>query len=164
MSDNPTVRTSAKVVAGACALAASVLAGHEGIKFLAYYDPVKIPTICMGHTMNVHMGDVATREQCLKFAGQDVTTAVEQVVRCHPNIEFKDYQLAAFADLVYNIGPTPVCSPKSTLANYLRAGNIAAACSQIPRWDKAKVMGLYTTLSGLTIRRAKNLAMCEGRT
>ena len=35
---------------------------------------------------------------------------------------------------------------------------------QAERWDKAKVMGLYTTLSGLTIRRAKNLAMCEGRT
>ena len=48
----------------ALALAVALAAPAEGLRQVAYRDPVGIPTICFGSTRNVHMGDTATVEQC----------------------------------------------------------------------------------------------------
>ena len=69
--------------------------------------------------------------------------------------------LAAFGDGVFNIGPKIACDTKnSTAARYLKAGNLRAACDQLPRWDKAKVMGVMVSLPGLTKRRAAERELC----
>ena len=48
----------------------------------------------------------------------------------------------------------------STAARMLKAGDIAGACQQLPRWDKASVGGVMVSLPGLTKRRAKEMALC----
>ena len=69
--------------------------------------------------------------------------------------------LAAFSDAVYNIGPTIACdTAHSTAARYLKAGELAAACQQLPRWDTASVGGVMVSLPGLTKRRSKEMALC----
>jgi GH24 family phage-related lysozyme (muramidase) len=158
----PQQRTAALAAVG---IASSAAVGHEGIRYLAYYDPVKIPTICVGRTTNVKMGDRATHEQCMKWLGEEMMRDIERVQTCHPHIDFTPPQLAAFADITYNVGPKPVCDPKnSTRARLLDAGDVAAACREFPKWDKARVFGVLVALPGLTKRRAANQALCEGRT
>lgn len=152
------------VAAAAASIATAAAVGHEGMKLVAYYDPVKIPTICVGRTQNVHMGDIATREQCMTWLGQEVMEAVEQVQRCHPNVDFTPQQLAAFADITYNVGPRPVCDiTQSTMARKLAANDVAGACREFPKWDKARIFGSLRPIPGLTKRRAANQALCEGR-
>lgn len=151
-------------IASAVAIASTAAVKHEGLRNAAYYDPVKIPTICVGRTTNVKMGDWATTEQCMKWLGQEMTDSIRQADKCIPqHVELTPGQLAAFADIIYNIGPRPVCDiANSTMARHLRAGNVIAACQQFPRWDKAKIMGVHVPLRGLTIRREHNRALCMG--
>ena len=69
--------------------------------------------------------------------------------------------LAAFADATYNIGSTVACNTtKSTAARMLKAGDIAGACKQLPRWSKASIAGVMVTLPGLAKRRAAEEALC----
>lgn len=152
------------VALAAAGIASSAAVVHEGVKYVAYRDPVNIPTICVGRTTGVKMGDTATHEQCMKWLGEEMMRDIEQVLKCHPKLEFTPPQLAAFADITYNIGPTPVCSqPNSTMARLLAAGDIAAACREFPKWNKARVFGVLVPFPGLTKRRAHNQALCEGR-
>ena len=46
------------------ALAIAIAAPAEGLRQVAYRDPVGITTICFGSTKGVKMGDTATFEQC----------------------------------------------------------------------------------------------------
>lgn len=153
------------VALAAAGIASAAAVGHEGVRYVAYRDPVNIPTICVGRTTNVKMGDRATHEQCMKWLGEEMMRDIERVYSCHPNIDFTPGQLAAFADITYNIGPTPVCDRKnSTMARLLYAGDIAAACREFPKWNKARAFGVLVEFRGLTKRRAHNRALCLGET
>ena len=41
-----------------------------------------------------------------------------------------------------------------------QAGDLAGACQQLPRWNKARVAGAMVELPGLTKRRAAEMALC----
>jgi lysozyme len=145
-------------VAGATALAVAMATGHEGIKFTPYYDPPGILTVCRGHTGNVQMRRY-TLAECDALMTVDMKNAVQIVERCVPGLPEK--VLAAFADAVYNMGATIVCNlAKSTAARLLKAGDLVNACMQLPRWDKATVLGILTALPGLTKRRAEEKELC----
>jgi lysozyme len=146
--------------AAALALATSIAMPAEGLRQWAYRDPVGIPTICFGTTTGVKLGDYRTLEQCKQYLNADMAASVATVERCaKPTLTVN--QTAAFADAVYNLGPTLVCSPeKSTLARKLSAGDVPGACRELPRWSRATIAGVSVELPGLVKRRQKEMALC----
>ena len=143
----------------AAVLAAAIAMPAEGLRQVAYRDPVGIPTICFGSTRGVKMGDTATADQCKALLTKEMLEAVQQVEICVPNAPTP--VLAAFADAVYNIGPRIACDTAvSTAARLLKVSNWSAACKQLPKWDKARVAGTLVALPGLTKRRNAEMELC----
>lgn len=141
----------------AAALATTIAISAEGLRRYAYYDPPGILTVCYGSTTNVVKGKKYSLEECKSRLNADMMEAINHVERCVPNLP--PHVLAAFADATYNLGPKIVCGP-STASNHLRAGDIVAACRQLPKWNKARVAGQYVELPGLTKRRMAEMDLC----
>lgn len=147
-------------IAAATALACTVATAHEGIKFTPYYDPPGILTVCRGHTgADVVKGRRYSLQECDAFMSDDMRTAVAAVERCVPGLPVE--VLAAFSDTVFNAGPIITCDTKnSTAARMLKSGDLRGACNQLPRWNKAKVAGVWVELPGLTKRRKEVQQLC----
>jgi lysozyme len=146
--------------AAAAALATIIAVPAEGIRQIAYYDPPGILTVCYGHTgADVVAKRLYSLAECGALLTVDMQQAVAQVERCHPGLPVP--VLAAFADAAYNIGSTVACSrASSTAARMLYVGDLAGACNQLPRWNKARVLGVMVALPGLTKRRAAERDLC----
>lgn len=144
----------------AAALATALAVPAEGLRRIAYYDPPGILTVCRGHTgPDVIKGKKYSLEECDQFMTDDMRKAVAKVDTCVPGLPVE--VLAAFGDAAFNLGPKIACDLKhSTAARFLRVGQFEAACNQLPRWDKASVMGFMVTLPGLTTRRAEDKQLC----
>lgn len=143
----------------AAAVATALAIPAEGLRQVAYYDPPGILTVCYGSTTDVQKGKVYSLTECRARLDKDMTQAVETVERCAPGLPVN--VLAAFSDAVYNLGPTIACDKqKSTAARLLASGSWAAACDQLPRWDKARVGGVMVSLPGLTKRRGYERDVC----
>ena len=143
----------------ALVIAASIAIPAEGLRNWAYKDPAGITTICYGSTAGVKMGDYKTLDQCIALLSKEMGDSVRRVDRCHPNLPVG--VLAAFSDADYNIGGKIACDAEnSTAARMLYAGDYKGACNQLPRWNKAKVMGFMVPLPGLTTRRAREQEIC----
>lgn len=115
---------------------------------------------CYGHTgADIDKNKLYSISECDALIDKDMSLAIRKVESCVPGLP--EPVLAAFSDAVYNMGPTIACDPKkSTAARYLKAGDLGAACNQLPRWDKSRVMGVMVTLPGLTTRREKEKQLC----
>jgi lysozyme len=144
----------------AIGLATAIAIPAEGLRQWAYRDPgPAIWTICWGSTKDVSPGQFATLEECRARLTVEMLDAIETVEKCVPGLPA--HQLAAFADAVFNIGPRIVCDrATSTAARLLAAGDVEAACEQLPRWNRATVGGVSVELPGLTKRRARERALC----
>lgn len=148
-------------ITSALALAAAIAVPAEGLRQYAYYDPPGILTVCYGSTTNVEKGKKYSLDECKARLDADMLTALTAVERCAPGLPVN--ALAAFSDAVYNLGPTIVCNTSaSTAARLLKVGDVAGACNQLPRWDKARIGGVLVPLPGLTKRRAAEKALCLG--
>ena len=139
--------------AGWCAIAVICVSGFEGLRTIAYADPVGIPTICFGETKGVRMGDRATIEECEGMLASSLEIANRSVDAC-VSAYLPDTRRAALVSFTYNVGGQAFCS--STLVRKLNAGDVVGACDQLLRWDLAKGI----RLPGLTKRRAAERAMC----
>jgi GH24 family phage-related lysozyme (muramidase) len=143
----------------AAAIATAIAIPAEGLRQYAYYDPPGILTVCYGSTTNVVAGKRYTLDECKARLDTDMRSAIETVQRCVPNAPLN--VLAAFGDAAYNIGPKIACdTEQSTAARLLAQGRWLDACSQLPRWDKARVAGVMLALPGLTKRREAERALC----
>ena len=141
------------------ALAVAIAIPAEGLRQWAYRDPPGILTVCYGSTTDVQAGRRYSLEECRARLDADMGAAVDEVERCVPGLPVNVH--AAFADAVYNIGPRIACDTRtSTAARLLRAGRIAEACEQLPRWNRATVAGVSVVLPGLTKRRAAERDLC----
>lgn len=156
MADTQTNRRRAGAVAAVIALAAPC----EGVRQVAYRDPVGLPTACMGHTgPEVKVGQVFSVAECRRLADLDASKAVDIVERCAPGAP--DSVVIAFSDAAFNLGRAIACDPKrSTAARLLIAHDWRGACNQLPRWDRATVAGVMVSLPGLTKRRALERDVC----
>ena len=155
--------TPAQRRATAVAIATALAAPAEGLRQVAYRDPVGIPTICFGSTKGVQMGDTKTVEECKALLTKEMYASIQTVDTCRPGLPIN--VLAAFSDAAYNMGPTIACDTnKSTAARYLAAGRYKEACDQLLRWDRAKVGGVSVPLPGLTKRREMERDVCLGET
>lgn len=142
--------------AAVAAIATAIAIPAEGLRQWAYLDPPGILTVCYGHTGGVVKGKKYSLDECKELLTADMMDAVMAVERCHPGLPQNVH--AAFADAVYNIGPTVACS--STASRHLAAGNFEAACRELPRWNKAHVGGVPVPLPGLTKRRNAEMQLC----
>ena len=143
----------------AAALAVAIAIPAEGLRQWAYYDPPGILTVCYGSTTNVQKGVKYSLDECKARLDDDMRAAIAQVDACAPGLPVP--VLAAFGDAVYNIGPRIACDTSaSTAARLLNAGDLAGACQQLPRWNRATVAGRSVELPGLTKRRAKEMDLC----
>lgn len=146
--------------AAAAALATAIAVPSEGLRQFAYYDPPGILTVCYGHTgTDVVAKRKYSLDECGALLTVDMLKAIAQVEACRPGLPVP--VLAAFADAAFNLGPGIACSvASSTAARMLYAGDLVGACKQLPRWDKARILGVMVALPGLTKRRAAERDLC----
>lgn len=140
------------------AIAAAMITGEEGMRTVAYRDPVGIPTACVGETLGITAADVGktkfTEEECLdKLDNRLVTDFGPGVDKCihHP---LPVYRKVAYTSFAYNVGIKAFCN--STLAKKENAGDIVGACNELPKWTTAHGI----TLPGLVKRREEERQMC----
>jgi len=146
-------RIIAGIAGAALAIAGSIIAKWEGVRFKAYQDVGGVWTICEGHTRGVKPGDVATQAQCDTYLAEDMRVAADIVARCitHP---IPDHVRGALISATYNIGSKVVC--ESTLRRKMNAGDIEGGCRELLRWDNANGQ----KYRGLTLRRQHEFAVC----
>lgn len=140
------------------ALAVAIAAPAEGLRRVAYNDPVGILTVCYGSTVGVKPGQV-TLAECHARLTTDMIAAIETVEKCVPGLP--EHMLAAWSDAVFNLGPRIACDKStSTAARLLAAGRLIEACNELPKWNKARVAGVLVPLPGLTTRRERERQLC----
>lgn len=157
MNISPSVKRWAVGSFAALVIALSSALGlhYEGMRYQAYWDAAGHTwTICAGHTAGVKQGDTASDAQCRAWIARDYGNAYSVVSRCI-RAPLTLGQAAAFTDAVYNLGPQVVCG--STLQRLANAGDLNAACDQLPRWNKAGGQ----ILNGLTARRGDERTLCK---
>lgn len=151
--------TPAQKRASALALAAALAAPCEGLRQYAYRDVTGLPTICMGSTKGVKMGDFRTIPECRAMLTEEMMGFVARVDACQPGLP--PNVLAAFSDASYNLGTTVACdTQRSTPARKLKAKDYAGACNALLAWNKARVAGVLVELPGLTKRRILDRDLC----
>lgn len=119
----------------------------EGLRLSAYLDSVGIPTIGVGHTSGVHLGETITAEDADNILAIDLHHA-EQAIYNYVTVELDQNQFDALASLIFNIGGGAFS--KSTLLKLLNGGDEVGAANQFLAWNKAG----GKVLDGLTRRRA----------
>lgn len=104
-------------IIGAVALVTPHTKAAEGWKLKAYLDPVKIPTICAGHTKKVKLGDVASPALCDQYLREDMIQHMQEVVAATPEIVDNQNALAAAGDFAFNAG-SPAYKSSPMAANF----------------------------------------------
>ena len=151
----PSTRQSGGGLGIGAALLVSVMM-HEGYTDKAVIPvPGDVPTIGVGRTEGVHMGDKTepVREMMMLLKNLD---KYGNGIKACINVPLYQYELDAFVSLAYNIGINAFCN--STLVKKLNAGDYVGACEQIMIWDKFK----GKPLKGLTNRRNEEYRTCRG--
>jgi lysozyme len=128
----------------------------EGFRSEAYKCPAGIWTIGYGHTKNVKPKDVITERQALQLLQDELNEFADKVNKLL-KIETSQAQFDALVSFAYNLGVASLQS--STLLKKHNTGDFLAAADEFLKWDKAKVNGKLTVLSGLSKRRRHESAL-----
>jgi lysozyme len=139
-----------RVAAGALALSsigALGIVGHEGMKRVAYVDPVGIVTVCAGHTSSAKLGQVKTEAECAELLKQD-TKHAEGVVKRLVKTPLTQKQYDSLVSFVFNVGETSFA--RSTMLKKINLNDCWGAGSEFSKWTYAG----GRELPGLVIRRA----------
>ncbi len=146
--------------AAALALATAIAIPAEGLRQYWYTDVASIVTVCYGHTgKDIDKSKTYSLAECKALLNKDMLYALETVDKCQPGLPVN--VLAAFSDASFNLGADIACNKRqSTAARLLAVGDYAAACRQLPRWSKARVLGVMVDLPGLVKRRAAEADLC----
>lgn len=126
---------------------AGAIVAHEGMRNVAYVDPVGIVTICAGHTATAKLGQIKTDAECSELLYKDAREAADAVRRL-VKVPVSQDQFDALVSFAFNVGPTALA--KSTLLRKANAGDCWGAGAEFMRWTYAG----GTQLPGLIKRRA----------
>jgi len=130
------------------------IAPAEGLRRVAYSDPVGIPTICFGETRGVKLGQRATTEQCKAMLEtrvvEDFIPAVEKCI----SRPMPPEREAAFVSFAYNVGVARFCA--SSIALRYNVGDEQGACDALLQYVYAHGI----KLPGLVKRREEERALC----
>lgn len=140
------------------AICVGCVASFEGLRTVAYIDPIGIPTVCFGETDGVRLGDRYSAEECRALLGGRVAEFGKAVDRC-VTVDLPPARKAALVSFSYNVGVSAFCG--STLVRKLNAGDTVGACNELPKWNKAGGV----VWPGLVKRREAERQLClEGTT
>ncbi|WAX24063.1 putative lysozyme [Xanthomonas phage P4] len=145
---------------GISATLLSFTQGHEGVRYAAYLDTGRVPTICYGHTKGVAMGMTATKAQCDKWLIEDLQIA-QQGVRKHLKAPVNRNQIDAYTDFVFNVGEKAFAD--STMLRKANAGDREGSCKEFLRWvyvGKLDCRLSSSRCSGIPKRRDAEFALC----
>ena len=110
------------------AIAITVIAGFEGVRYAAYIDPVGIPTICYGSTKGVKLGDTKTHQECLDLLSDEAQHFYRGVDRL-VTVDMTPEVHAAFTSFAYNVG---LSNFKESMAlRKLNSGDTKGACDAL---------------------------------
>lgn len=143
-------------LAAVLAISAPLISRWEGVRYTAYQDSAGVWTVCYGHTKNVDRTKRYTAAECEALLRADMVEANSHVRRCIGVPMLRQVE-AALTSATFNLGPKVVCG--STLQKKALANDWPGACAELDRWNKAG----GRELRGLTLRRADERALCEGR-
>ena len=125
---------------------AGAIVAHEGLRRVAYVDPVGVVTVCAGHTATAKLGQVKTEEECKELLKQDVKHAEDDVKRL-VKVPLTQEQFDALTSFVFNVGESNFA--KSTLLKKVNAFDCWGAGKEFMRWTNAG----GRELPGLVVRR-----------
>ena len=136
-------------------LATSFIGAKEGMRTKAYLDVIGIPTVCVGETRGVKLGDEYTKAQCLEKFGVALVhyeTGMRSCLKAPDSVPDKPY--VSFLSLTYNLGVGGFC--KSSVARHINAGDYRAACNALSLYNR----GGGRVLKGLVYRRMDEKKLC----
>lgn len=148
-------KTVGVLAAGGVALASAVtfIGDWEGLRTTAYRDIVGVWTVCYGETKGVHASDRYSEAECDAMLAREIIAYEAALDRClKPEVPVG--MKIALVSWTYNVGPGAAC--RSTLVRKANAGDLAGACNELPRWNRAG----GTVIRGLSNRRMSERAMC----
>ena len=151
---NAKAKLTAKIGAGAVALAIPLIVYFEGYVPWVHRDPIGRLAACYGHDdQTMTPGKRFTAAECEDMLYGDLLkhTAALDCIK-HP---MTDGQKAAFVSFAFNVGNKAFCD--STLARKANAGDMPGACAELSRWTRAG----GRELPGLVKRRAAERELCE---
>ena len=134
---------------GACR---ALIRQFEGMRLEAYRDSKGIPTIGVGHTKNVRMGDRCSIQQADVWLSQDLEDAVAGV-QMLVKAPITQSMFDALVSFTFNLGTRQL--GESTMLILINKRNYKAAAEQFKRWNRAGDQ----VLAGLTRRRAAEAAL-----
>lgn len=132
----------------------------EGYREKAYLCSAGVPTIGVGHTKGVKLGDTATREQILAWLREDLEDA-ENCINRWVTEPLNQAQFDALVSFVFNVGPGRQgvfgVGGKgflgSSVFKELTLGDMRAAADAMLPWNKETRGGKKVESVGLTRRR-----------
>lgn len=137
----------AAVVLSLSALGVAGMVSYEGLRKVAYKDPVGIVTVCAGHTKTAQLGQVKTDAECAALLKEDVKDA-EAAVKRLVTAPLTQAQFDALVSFTFNVGSGNLA--KSTLLKKVNAFDCWGAGAEFTRWTTAG----GRELPGLVKRRA----------
>lgn len=143
----------AGITASFLALTSTGLLQSEDLRTRAYRDPIGIPTVCVGETRGVKMGDTYTRQECIDMLHGRIAEFDRALGRC-VHVSLPEETRSAVLQWAYNVGVGAAC--KSTLVRKLNAGDTEGACNELPKWKYAG----GRVLPGIATRREHEKALC----
>ncbi|EMW7384233.1 lysozyme [Salmonella enterica] len=124
--------------AGAIAIAAAMLGGHDGLegrRYEPYRDVAGVLTICDGHTgKDIIPGRRYTDAECDALLNKDLN-AVARQINPYIKVPLPETTRGALYSFVYNVGAGNFRT--STLLRKINQGDINGACDQLRRWTYA---------------------------
>lgn len=117
-------------------------------------------TVCNGITgPEVDPVRTYTREDCKRLELPKYREAAQQARAALRHWgAYNVWVRASFIDMVFNVGPAALDG--TTIQRLANAGDLAAACEQMPRWVHGTVNGQKVRLPGLVDRRATTRELC----
>jgi lysozyme len=151
-------RTVGGISAAVLVIAGAIVGRWEGTRYSVYFDVAGNPTVCTGHLLpkNADVSRKYTKAECDALLAADLAEADAALTRCLP-MPMLDHIHAALLSATFNLGPQVVCG--STLQRKALANDWPGACAALSQWDHAG----GRVYRGLTLRRADERKLCEGR-
>ncbi|WP_052219304.1 lysozyme [Providencia rettgeri] len=124
------------VGAGASAIALTVIAHFEGVRYEPYKDVGGVLTVCYGHTgIDIVPNKTYTKEECDEILELDFELTKMQVDRL-VKVPINDYTKAALYSFAFNVGTNAFA--RSTMLKKLNIGDQYGACEELKKWVYVK--------------------------
>lgn len=148
-------RALGMIAGSGLALSAAVafVGDWEGLRTRAYQDVVGVWTICYGQTTGVTPDQHRSKAECDAMLARDIASYEAALDRCL-KVDVPLGMKIALVSWTYNVGAGAACA--STLMRKANAGDLAGACAELPRWNRAG----GRVWRGLTNRRLSEQQMC----